>query len=382
MPTDLWTDFVAARADGRTGRREQIGRMAAELACQKTRSGGTDHAAADDQHRHLQGVPNRIAGMLRFYSADEVHSALAFPRLVSRLEQAFTRGASVPLRHVHALDESDLLLLMPAWRAAGASNGDTGALGIKLVTVFPRAAQLGAATVNALYVLLDRTTGRPRALLDGEALTLRRTAAASALAARLMARSDSRTLLVIGTGKLAPFLLRAHCAVRPELERVLLWGRSAQRAAELVQQFGAAGLSVEVAHDLAQAVRGADIVSCATTATEPLVQGNWVAPGTHLDLVGGFTRAMREADDEAVARARIAVDTYAGALAEAGDLLVPLERGVITREQVVAELAELVRGERVGRSDAAQITLFKSVGTALEDLAAAELVVETTESVD
>jgi ornithine cyclodeaminase/alanine dehydrogenase-like protein (mu-crystallin family) len=320
--------------------------------------------------------------MLRFYSADEVHSALAFPRLVSRLEQAFTRGASVPLRHVHALDESDLLLLMPAWRAAGASTGDTGALGIKLVTVFPRAAQLGAATVNALYVLLDRTTGRPRALLDGEALTLRRTAAASALAARLMARSDSRTLLGIGTGKLAPFLLRAHCAVRPELERVLLWGRSAQRAAELVQQLGAAGLSVEVAHDLAQAVRGADIVSCATTATEPIVQGNWVAPGTHLDLVGGFTRAMREADDEAVARARIAVDTYAGALAEAGDLLVPLERGVITREQVVAELAELVRGERVGRSDAAQITLFKSVGTALEDLAAAELVVETTESVD
>ena len=315
--------------------------------------------------------------MLRFYSADEVHRALAFPRLVTALERAFALGAAAPLRHVHALDESDLLLLMPAWRAPRAVDGDAGALGIKMVTVFPRAVQHGAATVSALYVLLDRTTGQPRALLDGEALTLRRTAAASALAARLMARSDSSTLLVIGTGKLAPFLLRAHCALRPGLRRVLLWGRSPQRAADLAHGLRAEGLPVQPVDDLALSVRGADIVSCATTARDPIVQGRWLAAGTHLDLVGGFTRSMREADDEAVAYARIIVDTYAGALAEAGDLVVPLGRGVITRDRVVAELAELVRGERLARTDAAQITLFKSVGTALEDLAAAELVVAT-----
>jgi ornithine cyclodeaminase len=281
---------------------------------------------------------------------------------------------------VHALDESDLLLLMPAWRSGAGHTNDPGALGIKLVTVLPGAAKHGAATVSALYVLLDRNTGQPRALLDGEALTLRRTAAASALAARFMARPDSKTLLVIGTGKLAPFLLRAHCELRPALRHVALWGRSTQRAALLAERLRGDGLPVSAVDDLERAVRAADIVSCATTATQPIVQGRWLAAGAHLDLVGGFTRAMREADDDAVAGARIVVDTYAGALAEAGDLIEPLERGVIARERVVAELAELVRGERAGRSDDAQITLFKSVGTALEDLAAAELVTEANES--
>lgn len=311
--------------------------------------------------------------MLRFYSAADVHRALDFPRLVDALERAFARGASAPLRHVHALADADLLLLMPAWRNPDPGR-DAGALGVKLVTVFPGAAQRGAATVAALYVLLDRATGEARAVLDGEALTLRRTAAASALAARFLARRDSRTLLVVGTGKLAPFLLRAHCAMRPTLERVLIWGRSPQKTAALVQRLRADGMTVDAAVDLERGVRAADIVSCATTATEPLVQGGWLASGAHLDLVGGFTRSMREADDDAVARARIVVDTYAGALAEAGDLVVPLERGVIERSQVVAELAQLVRGERAGRTGDAEITLFKSVGTALEDLAAAELV--------
>ena len=311
--------------------------------------------------------------MLRFYSAADVHRALDFPRLVGALEHAFVRGATVPLRHVHSLDESDLLLVMPAWRNSDSAL-DPGALGVKLVTVFPGAAARRAATVAALYVLLDRATGEPRAVLDGEALTLRRTAAASALAARFLARSDSKTLLVVGTGKLAPFLLRAHCALRPALERVLLWGRTAQRAADLAQRLRAEGLPVERVDDLERAVRDADIVSCATTATEPIVLGRWLAPGTHLDLVGGFTRSMREVDDDAVASAFIVVDTYVGALAEAGDLIVPLERGVIERSRIVAELAQVIRGERVGRAAAHHITLFKSVGTALEDLAAAELV--------
>jgi ornithine cyclodeaminase/alanine dehydrogenase-like protein (mu-crystallin family) len=306
--------------------------------------------------------------MLRFYSAAQVHAALEWHRLADALAAAFARGAEVPLRHAHRLSEADTLLLMPAWTDS--------ALGVKLVTVIPGAAAHGASTVSALYVLLDRATGQPRAALDGEALTLRRTAATSALAARHMARADASELLVIGTGKLAPYMLRAHCALRPRLRRARLWGRSAAKAQTLAQSLRDEGLPVEVAGDLEGAVRSADIVSCATTASTPIVSGAWLAAGAHLDLVGGFTLRMREADDAAAARSRIVVDTYRGALAEAGDIAQPLQGGAIRREQIVAELAELVRGERIGRQHDDEITLFKSVGTALEDLAAAGLVVE------
>lgn len=307
---------------------------------------------------------------LRFYSAEQVHAALDWGRLAEALAAAFAAGAQVPLRHAHRLGETDTLLLMPAWRDAG-----DGGLGVKIVTVMPGNAARGAATVNALYLLLDRASGEPRAVVDGEALTLRRTAAASALAARHLARADSANLLVIGTGKLAPFMARAHYALRPQLARVRVWGRRAEAAQTLAQLLRDDGLPAEAAADLEAAVRDAHIVSCATTATAPIVHGAWLAPGTHLDLVGSFTRAMREADDAAVARARIFVDTYAGALAEAGDLVSPLARGVIARTQIEAELAELVRGEKPGRRGGDEITLFKSVGTALEDLAAAELIV-------
>jgi ornithine cyclodeaminase len=308
---------------------------------------------------------------LRFYSDEQVHAALDWERLAEALAAAFAAGAQVPLRHAHKLSESDTLLLMPAWRDAG------GGLGVKIVTVMPGNAARGAATVNALYLLLDRASGEPRAVIDGEALTLRRTAAASALAARHLARAGAANLLVIGTGKLAPFMARAHCALRPQLARVRVWGRRTDAAQTLAQLLRDEGLPAEAAVDLEAAVRDAHIVSCATTATAPIVHGAWLAPGTHLDLVGGFTRAMREADDAAVARARIFVDTYAGALAEAGDLVSPLERGVIARAQIEAELAELVRGDKPGRRGGDEITLFKSVGTALEDLAAAQLFVRS-----
>ncbi|MCU0938585.1 MAG: ornithine cyclodeaminase family protein [Burkholderiaceae bacterium] len=312
--------------------------------------------------------------MIPFHAAEAVHAALPWDRLAHALERAFARGANVPLRHAHRLGDDDSLLLMPAWRDPVAD--DAGALGVKVVTVMPSAARRGAATVAALYVLLDRATGAPRALIDGEALTVRRTAAASAVAARYMARADADTLLVIGSGTLAPFMAQAHCALRPTLKRVHLWGRTDQRVQSVAQRLRDDGLPVEVVDDLEAAMREAHIVCCATTATAPPVRGAWLAPGTHLDLVGGFRRAMREADDAAVARARIAVDSYTGALSEAGDIVGPLESGIITRAQIVAELAELVTGQVAGRTDVAQITLFKSVGTALADLAAAELVAE------
>ena len=308
--------------------------------------------------------------MTRVYSAADVHAALPWPALSEALRAAFLRGAQVPLRHAHALSAADTLLLMPAW------NDEL--VVTKLVTVMPGAPH----TVQASLVALDRATGEMRALLDGEALTLRRTAAASALAAQHLARADARTLLVVGSGRLGKWMARAHVALRPGLVRVLLWGRRPDAAAQRVQELrealraecGAAAPPVDVAPDLEAAVRAADIVSCATTSTEPLVRGAWLRPGTHLDLVGGFRRDMREADDEAVCRAHVVVDTFAGALAEAGDLTQPLVRGLIDRAHVRAELAGLLADPSLGRTEAQAVTLFKSVGTALEDLAAAQCV--------
>jgi len=306
---------------------------------------------------------------LRVYSADAVHAALPWAALADALEAAFVAGdAEVPLRHAHALHGDGTLLLMPAWSPA--------ALGVKVVTVMPGAAVHGAGTVQASYLLLDRQTGVPRALIDGEALTLRRTAAASALAARHLARPDARRLLIVGTGRLAPWMARAHLALQPGLAHVEVCGRNVEAAEELVEALRDEGFDAEVAQVLRAAVERADIVSCATTSREPLVHGAWLAPGQHLDLVGAFRRDMREVDDAAVVRSRVVVDTHAGALAEAGDLVQPIERGLITRAHIAGELAQVLRGEVRGRVTADDITLFKSVGTALEDLAAARLVAE------
>ena len=307
---------------------------------------------------------------LRVYSAAEVHAALPWAALARALETAFVAGATeVPLRHAHGLGAGGSLLLMPAW-----SND---ALGVKLVTVMPQAAAQGLPSVQASYLLSDRHSGAPLALLDGEALTVRRTAAASALAAQRLARADARRLLMVGAGHLAPWLVRAHVSLQPALSQVSIWARRGDRAEALARQLRSEGIAAEAVVDLAAAVAQADVVSCATTSSTPLVQGAWLQPGMHLDLVGGFRPDMREVDDAAVARCGcIVVDTRAGALAEAGDLVQPLARGAIKPEHINGDLAELLRGDCAGRTDRDQVTLFKSVGTALEDLAAAQLVVQ------
>jgi ornithine cyclodeaminase len=303
--------------------------------------------------------------MLRVFSAEEVHAALPWRALAAALEAAFVAGAEVPLRHAHALGGDDTLLLMPAWNARIVVT--------KLVTVMPAAAH----TVQATVLAIDRSSGAPLAVLDGEALTLRRTAATSTLAARHLARADARTLLLVGSGRLAPWMARAHFALRPALNEILVWARRTESAIDVAGELAAEGLPARAVEGLEAAVRSAQIICCATTSSEPLVRGAWLAPGTHLDLVGGFKRHMREVDDPAVQRARVVVDARAGALAEAGDLVQPLERGVITHEHIVADLAELLRGERAVRRDDREVTLFKSVGTAIEDLAAAQLVLES-----
>jgi ornithine cyclodeaminase len=307
-------------------------------------------------------------------SAADVDRALTFPSLVETLRTAFREGAVQPVRHHHTVERPDgaasTLLLMPAWtdfNAAGSSAN--GHIGVKIVTVSPDNNAIGKPAVMGLYLLLNGATGEPEALIDGQRLTQWRTACASALAASYLAREDASRLLVIGAGALSPFLTKAHSAVRP-ITTIRIWNRTAANAEKVAAQLRAEGLPAEAATDLDAELTAADIVSSATISTSPLVKGALLKPGTHVDLVGGFTPDMRESDDDAISRAAIYVDTRAGATKEAGDIVQPLASGLLKPQGIVADLHELARGEKAGRTSAAQITLFKSVGAALEDLAA------------
>ncbi len=306
--------------------------------------------------------------------AGQIAANLPYDQLIDALSEAFRVGATVPDRTVHTIAADNghdgTLLLMPAWQ-----RGES--MGVKIATVFPGNVSKGIGAVQASYFLLDGATGQPRAVFDGAELTLRRTACASALAARFLSRENSRTLLMVGAGHLAPHLIAAHATVR-EFEQVLIWARREEAAHELAAAVLPSRQEISVVTDLEAAVRQADIVSCATLATEPLIRGEWLCGGQHLDLVGAFTPAMREADNEAMRRSRIFVDTYSGALAESGELIQAIREGVILRTDIVADLAQLVQGDVTGRNTDDEITLFKSVGTALEDLAAAELVLRNS----
>ncbi|RWF17600.1 MAG: ornithine cyclodeaminase family protein, partial [Mesorhizobium sp.] len=257
-----------------------------------------------------------------------------------------------------------------AWtdlNAAGTSAG--GHIGVKIVTVSPDNNAIAKPAVMGLYLLLDGVTGEPEALIDGQRLTQWRTACASALAASYLARKDASRLLVVGAGALSPFLAKAHSAVRP-ISSIRIWNRTPANAEKVAAALRAEGLAASAGGDLADELGEADIVSSATITSEPLIKGALLKPGTHVDLVGGFTPTMRESDDDAISRARVYVDTRAGATKEAGDIVQPLVSGVLKPEAIIADLHELARGEKQGRQSDGEITLFKSVGAALEDLAA------------
>jgi len=302
-------------------------------------------------------------------SAELVARHLDRRALVDALARAFREaGTEVPPREHYSFGGRSgerTLLLMPAWRP-------DRALGVKLVTVTAENSRRNLPGVQASYVLFDGQTGTPRAVLDGTELTRRRTAAASALAASLLAPPDASRMLMVGTGALAPHLIDTHALMRP-IREVRIWGRREERAATVAAAFAGRGFAVEVTRDLASSANWADIISCATTATEPIILGQWLRAGQHLDLVGSFTPLMREVDDQAMARAEIYVDAREGAFAESGELVSAFESGAITPGDIRGDLKELVRGDVQGRRTSRAITLFKSVGTAIEDLAAAEL---------
>lgn len=307
-------------------------------------------------------------------NAAQTRAALPWDGLIEALDDMFAKGCVMPVRHHHDVEvpgeANATLLLMPAWQPGAY-------VGVKMVSVFPGNQARGLPAIHGSYLLSSGRTGELLAIVDGGELTARRTAAASALAARYLAREDASRLLMVGTGRLSTNVIEAHASVRP-IRHVTIWGRDPKKAEATVSELELQGVEVSVASDLESAAHEADIISCATLSSEPLIRGDWLKPGAHLDLIGAFKPTMRESDDRAVARASIFADTREGVLSEGGDIVQPLRAGVITGDAIRADLAELARGTHPGRSRPDEITLFKSVGAALEDLAGAVLAFEAS----
>jgi ornithine cyclodeaminase len=314
---------------------------------------------------------------LRVLDAGQTAAALPFERLIAALRARFAAGCVEPQRHLHELPglhgPGITSLLMPAWIPGQC-------YGVKIINIAPGNGARGLPGLHASYLLHDAETGVPLALLDGTVLTARRTAAVSALAASMLARPDARHLLVLGAGRVARLLPEAYRCVRG-ITQVSVWARRADQAEALAQAWRAEGWSARAVSDRAAAAGQADIVSCATLASEPVMAGAWLQPGSHLDLIGSYTPAMREADDACFRHAALVVDTEE-ALVKCGDLLGPMARGVISAASVRGTLAALCQagtlaalgpGGPLPRSTSDTRTVFKSVGTALADLAAAML---------
>ena len=302
---------------------------------------------------------------MKVISAAELAGIADYKSIVEALRDGFKADIETPVRHHHEISNVSTLLLMPAWSKAWA--------GLKTVVVKADNAAMNLPTVQASYLLIDNATGAAVALLDGTELTRRRTAAASALAADYLARPDASNLVIVGAGALGAHFVKAHAAVR-DIKKVFIYNRTIGKAEKLSAELKREGVDAVAVSDLEKAVRQADIVSCVTTSTAPVVKGEWLKPGTHVDLAGAFKPAMRETDGDVVAKSRVFVDTRHGAEAEAGDLLQARDEGKFDFKNIQADLHELCRGTVKGRKTAAEITLFKSCGSAVEDLAAAIMV--------
>lgn len=306
---------------------------------------------------------------MRFFTDADIGAALPWGPLIDSIEQIMVDpSATAPARTFHTVPDGNgndaAFLLKPGWVAGKI-------IGVKAVTVFPDNGAQDLPMVQAGVLLFDGVTGSLVGACEANTLTTRRTAAASAVAAKRLARPDARRLLVVGTGALAPMAVQAHSHVR-DYETIGVWGRNADKAAAVVDAVAVEGLTAEIVEDLDGAVAGADVISCVTGATAPLVRGALLQPGAHVDLIGGFSHEMREADDDVIRRASVFVDTYDDA-ALAGDIAQPMEAGLLRRDGLLADLAELVAGTHPGRTSDEEVTMFKSAGTALEDLAAARL---------
>jgi len=309
---------------------------------------------------------------LRVIEAADVHRVLELPALIEALRTAFGGRAGMPPRLMYRLDEGrshDVFALLPAWA--------DDVVGVKAFTYLPDNAGRGEEVLHANILLFDRRSGEPLALVEGRSVTFWRTAAMTALAADYLARRDAARLLVCGTGNLAPYLALAHAAVRP-IREIAIWGRNPEKAARVVEELRRvrADLDIGVAGDVEAAARHADVICCATASRTPIILGEWVGPGTHASVIGNHERDARECDTELVVKSRVYVDSRANVLNEAGEILIPISEGRFRETEIAGELAELCTGTVAGRAGDDEITLFKSVGTALADLAAARLVAQ------
>jgi alanine dehydrogenase len=302
---------------------------------------------------------------MKWISAAELAAYAPYKDIVEALRQGFKEDVQTPLRPVYETSNVTTLLLMPAWSKAFT--------GLKTVTVKTDNPNLGHPTVQGAYLLIDNVTGTPVAIMDGTELTRRRTAAAGALAADYLARKDSSTLLLIGAGALGRHFAHAHAAVRP-IKTVLIYNRTPLKSQALADELTADGFEAHSVLDLEKAMGEADIISGITSSTEAIIKGAWLKPGTHIDLAGAFKPSMRETDAKAVGLSRVYVDTRHGAEVEAGDLIQARSEGQFEFDRIQADLFELCGGTKLGRKTDAEITLFKSCGTALEDLATAVMV--------
>ncbi len=314
---------------------------------------------------------------MNIISAAQVNEILQPTALVAKLKQAFASDIETPLRqHFDIANPSSsretTLLVMPSWQ----SGAD---IGVKLVTVVPESYKFDLPSIQGVYTLMDAVKGGVKAMIDAPSLTAKRTAAASALASSFLSKTDTASMLMVGTGTLSPELIQAHCAIRP-IKQVKVWGRSKEKAQSVIEQLEAqpsmSEVSFQVVTDLDQAVTEVDLISCATMSQTPLIKGQLLKAGQHLDLVGSYRPDMREADDDCIRRCQLVVDNYKGALKETGDIKTPLDTGLLKAEDIKADLFELCKQQVEFERQPTDITMFKSVGHALEDLAAAQLIAQ------
>ncbi|CAI8604417.1 unnamed protein product [Vicia faba] len=313
-----------------------------------------------------------------FISTENLRTILTHQTLMNHIDSNLPKVSTflqTPIRQHYTLSPSSSLLLMPSW----SSSSSFPYVGVKLVTHFPQNSSINLPGVQGSYVLFNSTTGQTLASMDSTELTLYRTSCVSGLGSKYLSRDDSEVLVMVGAGSLAPHLIRAHFSARPSLRKVLIWNRTVEKAEALAKKlresedFNLSGLSFEGCGCLDEVVGFGDIVSCATNSETALVKGERLKVGAHLDLVGSFKPSMKECDDEALKRGRVFVDNEA-ALVEAGELVGAFERGVIKEDEIGANLVELIRGDQVGRSSSEEITVFKSVGSAVVDMLAAQFV--------
>jgi 1-pyrroline-2-carboxylate reductase [NAD(P)H] len=310
---------------------------------------------------------------MKVISAEQVHAALSYPALIDALGDAYAGEFKMPPRQVFLLDDNeanhDAFAVLPSWGSEF--------IGVKAFTYFPTA-QAPYKSLYSQILLFNRAHGEPLALVDGTTVTFWRTAGISGLATRLLSREDSETMLVLGTGNLASYIIRANASVRP-IKKVMVWGRSREKAEAVCATARKELPQIEFSaiEDREAACAMADIVVCATGSHEPLVLGDWIKPGTHTDFIGNHHAVKRECDTALVTKSRVYVDSYVNAMKEAGEILVPISEGAFTKEDIVAELAEMCGGRAPLRQSADEITMFKSIGMALSDLVGAGLVYKT-----